>query len=147
MRRHNSFNPTQLRHEMDRLVGDFFGPVASAVAPHINALAHGFPPLNAWEKGEDVFVEAEVPGLKSEDVEISVVGHDLTIHGRRGQEPLEGATYHRRERSTGEFNRVVRLPIEVDASKVEATLKDGVLLIRLPKAESAKPRKIKVTAE
>jgi len=146
LRRGNGFNPLyQLRGEMDRLVNDFFGPTATAVAQTVDAVTRSFPALNVWEQGEDLFAEAEVPGLKSEDIDISVVGNDLTIRGRRGQEQPEGTVYHRQERGVGEFNRVLRLPIEVDADKVEATLKDGVLLIRLPKAESAKPKKIKVT--
>jgi HSP20 family protein len=74
-----------------------------------------------------------------------VVGSDLTIRGKRGEEPSEGTAYHRRERGAGEFNRVLRLPIEVDADRVEATLRDGVLLVKLPKAESARPKKIKVS--
>ena len=78
--------------------------------------------------------------------DVTVVGGDLTIRGRRGDAPGEGTTYHRRERGAGEFTRVVRLPIDVDADRVEATLKDGVLLVKLPKAESAKPKKIKVSA-
>ncbi len=99
-----------------------------------------------WEYGDHLYAEAELPGLKSEDLDVSVVGGDLTIRGHRGSEPQEGTSYHRRERGTGEFTRVLRLPIEVDADKVEATLTNGVLLVKLPKAESAKPKKIKVAA-
>jgi HSP20 family protein len=145
LRREGSVPLAQLRDEMDRLVTDFFGTPA---APARRAWRTGdFPALNVWEDGDVFYAEAEVPGLKQENLEISVVGTDLTIHGRRGGEPREGASYHRQERGTGEFNRVLRLPEEIDAAKVEATLTDGVLLIKLPKAESAKPRKIKVKTE
>jgi HSP20 family protein len=126
---------------MDRLVHNFLGPVQLRAA----GPARGFPPLNVWEDGENIYVEAEVPGLKSDDIEITVVGDDLTIRGRRGGEVREGQTYHRQERGVGEFNRVLRLPVEVDGDKVEATLNDGILLIKLPRAEAAKPKKIKVT--
>jgi len=136
----------QLRDEMDRLVTDFLGTSTTAPA-RWGSRAQSFPALNVWEDGDAIYAEAEVPGLKQEDLEISVVGADLTIHGRRGGEGPEGATYHRQERGTGEFNRAVRLPVEVDAAKVEATLADGVLLIKLPKADSAKPHKIKVKTE
>ncbi len=144
LRRRNGFSPfVQLRDEMDRLVGDFFGPVTSA--PRAAVSPRTFPALNVWETGDAVYAEAEVPGLKAEDLDISVVGGDLTIHGRRGETQKEGVAYHRQERGVGEFNRVLRLPIEVDADKVEATLKDGVLTIKMPKAESAKPKKIKIS--
>ncbi len=84
--------------------------------------------------------------MKGEDIDISVIGGDLTIRGRRGEGQQEGVAYHRRERGVGDFNRVLRLPVEVDPNKVEAALTDGVLLIKLPKAESAKPKKIKVSS-
>jgi HSP20 family protein len=142
--RKNGFGPVyQLRGEMDRLVSDFFGP-ASSRYPNRWSATRGFPPLNVWEEGDVLHVEAEVPGVKSEDIDISVVGGDLTIRGQRRASQAEGFAYHRQERGTGEFTRVVRLSVEVDAGKVEATLNDGVLLIKLPKAESAKPKKIQV---
>jgi HSP20 family protein len=145
-RRGNGFHPiVQLRDEMDRLASSFFGPAPAVSPSRLSAPARGFPPLNVWEDGETIFAEAEVPGLKSEDIDISVVGADLAIRGRRGVEPREGVAYHRQERGVGEFNRVLRLPIEIDASKVEASLTSGVLLVKLPKAESAKPKKIKVS--
>jgi HSP20 family protein len=134
----------QLRDEMDRLVSDFFGASRARAPQRWSAGAQGFPALNVWEEGDALYAEAEVPGMKSDQIDISVVERDLTIRGRRGEEPREGAAYHRQERGTGEFNRVLRLPVEVDAAKVEATLTDGVLLIKLPKAESAKPKKIQV---
>ena len=100
-----------------------------------------------WEDGETLYVEAEVPGLKNEDLDISVVGNDLTIRGQTGDRPQEGAAYHRQERGFGAFNRVLRMPFEVDADRIEASLTDGVLLLKLPKAESAKPRRIKVSQQ
>ncbi|REK10825.1 MAG: Hsp20/alpha crystallin family protein [Planctomycetota bacterium] len=143
-RRANSTLPVvRLRDEMDRLVSDFFSPAGAAAA--WGGPAPSFPALNVWEEDDVLYAEAEVPGLKSEDLEISVIAGDLTLRGRRGGEAPEGTAYHRQERGTGEFNRVLRLPIEVDADQVEATLNDGVLLVKLPKAESAKPRKIKVS--
>lgn len=144
--RRNGFHPLdQLRDQMDRLVSDFFSPMSGSYAPRTLA-ARSFPALNVWELGDDLYAEAEVPGLKGEDLDISVVGGDLTIRGTRRSETSDDCTCHRRERGTGEFNRVLRLPVEVDAERVEATLKDGVLLVKLPKAASARPKKIKVTA-
>lgn len=146
LRRTNGHHPfTQLRDEMDRLVHDFFAPGTVSGPQRWAAGTRSFPALNIWEAGDQLFAEAEVPGLKAEDIDITVVGNDLTIRGRRGPAAQEGVAYHRQERGCGEFNRVVRLPIEVDAGKVEATLKDGVLLVKLPKAESARPKKIQVS--
>jgi HSP20 family protein len=143
-RRTNGLWPVaQLRDEMDRLVSDFFGG-EPARAQRWSGPAQGFPALNVWEEGDALWAEAEVPGLAGEDIDISVIGSDLTIRGRRGGEPREGVAYHRQERGGGEFNRVLRLPFDVDGAKVEATLTDGVLLVKLPKAESAKPKKIQV---
>jgi HSP20 family protein len=138
------FPVVQLRGEMDRLFDEFFGPESAlqrSLAP-----ARVFPALNVWQDGENVLAEAELPGLKSEDIEISVVGSELTIKGRRPEGTEEGTSFHRRERGLGEFTRVVRLPVEVNAEKVQASLQDGVLRLTLPKAEAAKPRKIQVNA-
>ncbi len=145
-RRVNAVLPVaQLRDEMDRLVHDFFGS-GGAPTSHRWVRAAGFPPLNVWEDGDTLYAEAEMPGVKAEDLDISVIGGDLTIHGRRGEAHGEGVSFHRQERGTGEFNRVLRLPYDVNADLVDATLTDGVLLIKLPKAESAKPKKITVSA-
>ena len=148
LRRSNGFHPLdQLRNQMDRLVTDFLGPMTGTYSPRVSGTERSFPALNVWEYGDHLYAEAELPGMKSDDIDVSVVGGDLTIRGHRGEQPQDGTSFHRRERGTGEFTRVVRLPIEVNADKVEATLKDGVLLVKLPKAESAKPKKIKVAAQ
>lgn len=135
----------QLREEVDRVFGDFFGggaPNASrtATAPRC------FPAVNVWERGDELFIEAELPGLNENDVDISVNGGELLIKGKRMDLDEKDAVYHRRERGVGEFSRVLRLPIEAAVDKIQAKLSDGVLLITLPKAEASKPRKIQVRA-
>ena len=111
-----------------------------------------FPALNVWEDADTVFVEAELPGVAMEDIEINVVGGELSIKGsRQVQKTTTGngngnVTYHRQERATGEFSRFLTLPEPIDSDKVEAVLKNGVLTIKLPKAEAAKPRRIQVNA-
>lgn len=135
----------RFRTEMDRLLNDFLG--RSAAEESGDGASHGFPAVNVWQQDDEVLVEAEMPGLKSEDIEISVVGNALSLKGRRPDVPPEKAVFHRRERSVGEFNRVLRLPVEVDGDKVQARLTDGVLLVTLPKAEAAKPRRIQVSAQ
>jgi HSP20 family protein len=103
-----------------------------------------FPPVNIWEEGDALRVEVELPGLDMKDVEIYVTGTDqLTLKGER-KANLEKGTYHRQERVFGSFVRVLTLPVPVDADKVEARLENGVLQLKLPKHERAKPRKIAV---
>lgn len=131
------------RPDFDTLLGDVFAPLSRSWDGWLTAA--GSPRLNVWEEGDVFYAEAEVPGLKSEDLEISVVGKVLTLKGRRVV-PTEGdATFLRRERGYGEFTRSITLPVEVDAAQVSASLVNGVLTVKLPKAEAAKPRKISVS--
>ncbi len=135
-------NPIQqLREEMDRLFSGYAAPWTGERQDQ----GRQFPALNVWEQGDTFYAEAEVPGLTSEDFEIDVVGNELTIKGQR-RDTTEGVTHHRRERGVGAFSRTVRLPAEVNPDRVEATLRDGVLSIALPKSEAVKPRKIQVKA-
>lgn len=103
-----------------------------------------FPALNIWEDGDVLMAEAEIPGLTMDDLEVYVVGNELTLRCQRRDAADENSNFHRRERGTGEFARTVTLPFEVDAQHVEATLCNGILTVKLPKAEAAKPRKIAV---
>jgi HSP20 family protein len=108
-----------------------------------------FPPVNVWEENDTIYVQAELPGMKLDDLEIYVTGNDqLTLKGeRKPARPAEGVVQHREERLFGSFVRVLPLPFAVDAGHVEARLENGVLLVKLPKHESAKPRKIVVKGE
>jgi HSP20 family protein len=133
------------RNEMERLVGDFLGNLPRAI-PRALAYADVFPALNVWEDTDNLYAEAELPGVKSEDVDVAVMGNELSIKGKRQEQAAGEAAPHRRERGVGDFSRVLRLPVEVSADGVKAILRDGVLFITLPKAPSAKPRKIEVSA-
>lgn len=143
-----SMNPQhpmhQLRREMDRLWSSFVG---DAVEPPWTGLVRGQPAVNVWETAEAVFAELEVPGLKNDQLDVSVVGDQLTIKVDRPEVEEQGVTYHRRERPIGSFTRVLRLPSPVSSDAVEAELKNGVLTIKLPKAEAARPRKIQVLSK
>jgi HSP20 family protein len=132
----------RLQGEMNRAFGRF------DLGDAVNALTGGsFPAVNVWETDESLFVEAELPGLDKNDVEIFVTaGNQLSIKGERKEPAATSGTWHRRERSYGKFGRVVELPYAVDADKVDATFRNGVLTLTLPKAEEAKPRKIRVKA-
>jgi HSP20 family protein len=132
----------QLRREMDRLLGGFVGNVGERAWP---VTGRGRPAVNVWQTGDALKLELELPGVANDQIELSVVGDELSIKVDRPDAEPQGATYHRRERGVGTFARVVPLPVEVDADRVEAELRHGVLTISLPKAESARPRKIQVS--
>lgn len=132
----------RMRGELDQMVQDFLAPLSMRLW---EVGVGAFPAMNIWDDEGHVYAEAEVPGLKLDDLEVLVVGNELTLKGRRGNgKDQDGVTYHRRERGVGEFERTVRLPVEIDAANVTADLRDGVLLITMPKAESARPRRIEV---
>ncbi len=99
--------------------------------------------VDIWEDGDHLYVEAELPGLTSADVDVTLENGVLTIHGRKDERKREG-TQHLSELRYGEFTRSFTLPTGVDEDKVNAQLKDGVLRITLDKKEEAKPRRIKV---
>lgn len=133
----------QFRDEMDRLLTGVLGAAAEGVLPTVFRSQAA---VNVWEQGDALLVEMEVPGAKSDQIDISVAGGELSIKIDRSEPVEEDVTYHRRERPVGPQTRVLRLPVEVDGDRVEAELRDGVLTVTLPKAESAKPRKINVTS-
>lgn len=104
-----------------------------------------FPLMNVTEDKESYYVRAELPGLKADDLDISVTGDTLSIGGERKLAAEdESARYHRREREAGRFSRIVSLPGRIDTGEVEARCTDGVLTVVLPKAEEAKPKQITV---
>ena len=140
----NSRHPLhQLRDEVDRLFGGFAESLPEAAWPRAG---RGQPAVNLYQDGDTLFAELEVPGISREQLDVSVVGDQLSIKAERPDAGQEGVTYHRQERSVGGLSRVLSLPAEIDASRVKAELNHGVLTISLPKAESAKPRKIDVTS-
>lgn len=103
-----------------------------------------YPALNLWDDGESFYAEAELPGFRIEDIDLAVAGCDLRIRGKRETPSAKDRAVHRQERPSGEFSRTIMFPAEIDADRVQAGLKDGVLRILLPKAPTAKPRKIEV---
>ena len=107
--------------------------------------ARAYPAVNVWEDDDNVFVEAEVPGMRMGDLEIEILGRSLSIKGSRTEAHGTDACLHRQERSQGEFTRHLTLNTDVDTDNVKAVLKDGVLTVTMPKAASAKARKIDVT--
>ena len=105
------------------------------------------PSLDLSDRGDSLVAELEVPGIDPKEIDISVTGDVLMVSGEKKREREEKEhTYHLVERSYGKFSRSVRLPVHVDPDRVEASYKDGILTIRLEKAEQAKTKRIEVTA-
>lgn len=102
------------------------------------------PPMNVWEEPDTYRIEAELPGFTMKDVQVSVTGNEITITGERTVDQKNEGAYLRRERGYGSFTRTWTLPTDIDADRVEASLRDGVLLLTLPKSPKALPRKIEV---
>jgi HSP20 family protein len=103
------------------------------------------PPVDIFEKGDDLVIRAELPGLSKEEIDISVEDNRLVIKGERVRETdFNEDNAYRLERSFGSFVRSFMLPKTVDASKIAATFVNGVLELTLPKAEAAKPRKVEI---
>ena len=129
-----------LREAMNQLMEESF------VRPAAGRNGQDFvPALDLSETAEGYLVEAAVPGLKPEDVEITVENNVLTIKGETRQEVDEKKrNYHRIERRFGSFQRTIGLPTTVKADAIQASLTDGVLRLEIPKAEEVKPRKISV---
>jgi HSP20 family protein len=107
-----------------------------------------FPALNVTKTGNSYVISAEIPGMHAENLDIKIEGDTLTLKGERKPEQLEeGISYHRKERPSGNFQRSLTLPGNVEAEEVKANYTDGVLIITLPMAKSAQPKQITVTAE
>ena len=131
-----------LRQAMDRLFEDSF--VSPLTLRHSNGEAPG-PALDVHETTDDIVVTAALPGLKPEDVDITITGQTLSIRGEfKADEKVERDQYLYRERRYGTFNRQLQLPVRVQGDDATATFEDGVLTLRIPKAEEVKPRQIQV---
>ncbi len=105
-------------------------------------------PLDIVDTGPALVIQTNLPGVKAEEINISVTGNTLTIKGDlQEKEDLKGANYLRRERRTASFSRSVTLPVEVEGEQGEAKLKDGVLTLTLPKADAVRPKNIKIVNE
>ena len=128
------------RRDMDRLF--------DSLASYSGLRSHGvFPPINVSEDSESVYVRAELPGIRTEDLDISLENDTLSIAGeRRAAHEDESASYHRREREWGAFRRSFSLPSRVDGNQVQARYRDGILTVTLPKAAEARAKQISVQA-
>ena len=136
----NAFDELErMRRNMDRLIGQIAGraywPTHAGV----------FPLVNVTEDKDHFYIHSEIPGMKREEINISATGKNLSISGERKiASEGENVRYHRREREDGKFSRVIALPSDIRVDKIEAAYIDGILSIKIPKAEKAKPKQIKI---
>ena len=130
----------QLQREMNRLFD------TSSKGRVVNSPT--YPAINIWTNEDGQLISAEMPGVHPDDIDIDVTGDALSISGeRKPDEVAEDARYHRRERTYGSFSRTIQLPFMVDTNKVEASFKNGVLMVSLPRAEADKPKKITIKSK
>ena len=133
---------SNLRDELN----SFFDMPFSSNSGRTGQLFTGWSPaLDLYESGDHLVAVVELPGMRKEDIEISLHDGALTISGERKHESNNGETTQRSERYVGTFRRSIALPTRVDANKVSATYHDGILKVTLPKAEEAKPKQIQVS--
>jgi HSP20 family protein len=126
---------------MDALFNQF-----GAARPSRSGWGGVFPAVNLYEDGEQYVLTTELPGVDADEIEVSIEGATLTISGQKkiDYSKLAGASIHRRERQSGSFRRAFELPSVIDADKVEARMRNGVLMLRLPKSPEYQPRQIAV---
>jgi HSP20 family protein len=132
---------SDIQQEVNRLFDSFFGRPAQT-----RSLERFWAPLaDMYETTNDLVLKFEVPGVSEKDLGVSITGDVLTLKGERKlNHDVKDETYHRLERVYGKFERAIPLPIPVQADRVKATYRDGVLEVTLPKAEEIKPREIRI---
>ena len=128
----------EVRRRMERFAEEHEG---FARGPQVNGSQ---PRMNLWDRGAELVLEAEVPGMADKDLKLTLNQDVLTLEGQRGVEAPEGHSVHRRERPAVRFARSVALPVRVDPEKVNARVQDGMLTVTMTKAADAQPRQIQV---
>jgi len=145
-----SWQPFRLVEEMERRFDEMLGQrFLPSVWRRFPLEERGWAPaMDVFERDDRFVVKAEVPGMKEEDIDVSVVGDTLTIKGEKKSETeAKEEDYYCCERSYGNFYRSIALPSTVNASEIEANYEDGILEVSLPKAPEVKPKKITVSAK
>ncbi|MDI6715528.1 MAG: Hsp20/alpha crystallin family protein [Actinomycetota bacterium] len=133
---------TAMQAELSKLFERAFGTGESS------HLAGWTPAIDMLERDQSIVVRVELPGLEAEDVEVTVVDNTLRIHGeRKFVDETKEDRYYRIEQRYGSFERVIQLPVKIDANGVKATFQKGILEIDLPKAEEARPKPIKIETD
>lgn len=135
---------SSLRDELNSL---FEMPLWSGFGRQTQLFGAWTPAMDVYQNNDNIVAMIELPGMKKEEIEISLHDGVLTIAGERKLETNDGENAERTERITGKFRRSITLPNRVDANKVSASYKDGILTVTLPKAEDAKPKQIQVNVD
>ena len=144
------WRPFRNLEEMQRRFDEVLSwPLLPAVWRRMPVAEMGWAPaIDVFEKDDKFVVKAELPGMKEEDIDVSVVGDTLTIKGeRKAESEVKKDDYYYCERSYGSFSRSLAIPLNVDAKRIEANYEDGVLEINLPKVPEVKPKKVSVSAK
>jgi HSP20 family protein len=140
------FRMSDIQGEMNRLFDSFFGRPTTTTSPSGERM--WAPAVDIWETRDSLVLSFEIPGIRDKDVHLSITDDLLSLRGeRRFDRDLKDESYHRMERVYGKFERHVQLPMPVQADKVKASYRDGVLEVMLPKAEEVKPKEIKIDVQ
>lgn len=130
----------RIRRDLGRLITEQTG------GDRLDRPAGVFPLMNVSQDQENFYIRSEIPGMNLDDLDISIIGRGVTVSGERKISHENGnVRYHRREREGGKFRRQFNLPMDIDADRVQAKYRHGILMVVLPKAASAKPKKIPVS--
>ncbi len=138
---------TSFQREMNHLFENFFGDASWPSWPQSWSKEISFPAVDIIENDKDFKVQAEIPGMNPEDIDVSVTEGFLTLKGERKEEKEEkGENYLRQETSYGSFSRTIALPETADSDRAEASFKNGILTISVPKTAAAlqKPKKLQI---
>ena len=111
----------------------------------VTAGSGAFPPVNIFQRGSDFVAIIEIPGVGKDDLNLEVRGNAIRIFGKKSIEYDANASMHRRERVTGTFDRTISLPVQIDSDHIVAEYRNGILSLSLPRAESDKPKSIKIS--
>ncbi|NPA91289.1 MAG: Hsp20/alpha crystallin family protein [Chloroflexi bacterium] len=131
-----------LRDVMDRLMAEAFAPIVERTSLESFAL---IPRVDMYETDDEIVVKAVMPGVKPEDLDITITGNVLSIKGEvKEEKEEEDVNYIRKERIYGTFRRDLTLPVEVDVDKAKAEFENGILILHLPKVEAAKPKRLEI---
>jgi HSP20 family protein len=135
----------RIRHGLDELSKTLIAEGKAQLSATV------YPPLNITETADSLFIKAELPGVTAEDLDISVEGDTLTLHGKRNHRTAKNdekrPSYHRREIETGSFSRAITLPTKVNLENMQAKLQDGILSVTLFKAQEVTPKKINIITD
>ncbi len=104
-----------------------------------------FPPVNVFRQGDDFVLVAELPGVEKEGLDVQIKGRQVRIKGTKKVEFDDGVSVHRRERRSGNFDRALVIPADIDGDKVKAEHRDGVLALHLPRSDADRPRSIQIS--